>query len=443
MTGFVSCDPNSNTVFARRDFWSADKLSSAVDRSAAAARCWASRPIIERCAIVAQLGEALLSNKEMFALSIRQEMGKLFSEALDEVERAAKWCQFLAVHAPTWLAVQRNDTGDILRMARGVILAVTPWNYPVWQLFRPLAAALVAGNALLLKPATNVAQTSSLVESLCRDVLPDDLVQCLWVDELGTRAALAHPAVSMLVCTASEATGRQLGSHAGHHLKPAVLELGGNNAFIVLEDADIDSAAKAAALSRCLNAGQACTAAKRFIVHQAVSESFREQLIREMAKYRCGTNLAPLARADLCRRLVLQVNISLKYGAELLLGGSPLAGEGNDFPATVLSQVTKGMPAFDEELFGPVAAICVVQNDTEAIHVANAARQQLVASIWSRDKHRAAPLAATLRVGMICFNTRPCSRFELPFEGNLTSGFGSTMGREGLLAFTRPVALLG
>ncbi|GLR14942.1 succinate dehydrogenase [Chitinimonas prasina] len=436
---FVSCDPRTGEIFGERPHWSMGQLQDALALATAASRRWMHTDATQRSERLLALAEALERALPSLACSISREMGKGLLEAEDEVLRAAKWCRFMAQQAAVWLANEHNDTGQILRRPLGVVLAVTPWNYPVWQMLRPLAAALAAGNAVLIKPACNVAQTSALVETLCRDVLPAGLMQCLWVDELGTHAALASPTVAMLVCTGSENTGRQLGALAGHHLKPAVLELGGNNAFIVLDDADIDAAAGAAAESRCVNAGQACTAAKRFIVQQAVAAAFTSALVEAMASYRCGAALAPLARADLRHKLGLQVDASLANGARCLLGGQAASGRGYYYPATVLADTRPGMPAFDEELFGPVAAISVVESATVAVQLANAARQQLAASIWSADAPRAQYLAGQLKAGMVCFNRRPSSRFELPFSGSEASGYGSTLGRDGLLTFTRPV----
>ncbi|MFC4159036.1 aldehyde dehydrogenase family protein [Chitinimonas lacunae] len=442
MDGFVSRDPRSGAIFAERPCWQAAEADHALANADTAARRWAALPMVQRSKALYRLADALEMAQPTLAQSCRREMGKLASEAEDEIQRSAKWCRFLAERAPTWLADEHNLTGRIQRRPLGVVMAVTPWNYPVWQICRPLAAALAAGNSVVIKPANNVAQTSALMESICRDTLPAGLVQCLWLDELGTRRTLAQPGVAMLVCTGSEITGRQLGSLAGHHLKPAVLELGGNNAFVVLDDADIEAAALAAAESRCLNAGQACTAAKRFIVLRQVADRFIEALIAAMAHYRCGDTLAPLARADLRSRLALQVDRSLEAGARCLIGGQPAGGRGDFYPATVLQDVRPGMPAFDEELFGPVAAISIAADEDEALWLANAVRQHLAASIWSGDSERASKLAGQLRAGMICFNRRPGSRFELPFAGSGASGYGSTLGRDGLLAFTQPVGWL-
>lgn len=439
---FVSRDPRDGQVFAERPSWQRHDTRQALTAATQAAARWASSTLAQRAALLRALGEALLLASPALADSIQREMGKQYVEAEDEVLRAAKWCQFLAEQGPAWLAPEPGAHGQIWRRPLGVVLAVTPWNYPVWQIFRPLAAALLAGNAVLIKPAPNVAQTSALVEMICRELLPAGLMQCLWTDEVGTREALADPAVSMLVCTGSEITGRQLGALAAHHLKPAVLELGGNNAFIVLADADIEAAAEAAAQSRCLNAGQACTAAKRFIVVEAVANAFRHALRKALAHYQCGSTLAPLARADLRDKLARQVSLSVEQGARCLLGGQQAGGRGYYFPATLLEQVAPGMPAFDEELFGPVACLSVVADSAAAIALANASSQQLAASLWTRDTAQAAPLAAQLQAGMLCLNSRPTSRFALPFAGSQASGFGSTLGRDGLLAFTRPVAWL-
>lgn len=440
---FESCDPRSGKVWFQRDAWSGDSLHAALDCAAAAATQQATRRLDERCQQLLRLADAIDAARPDLALAVTREMGKLPHEADDEIVRSAKWCRFMASHGPAWLADEQNAAGRLRRMPLGVVLAVTPWNYPVWQLLRPLAAALMAGNAVLLKPANNVPQTSAQVETLCHAVLPAGLVQCLWTDAAGTCAALSDAATNMLVCTGSESTGRLLGALAAQHLKPAVLELGGNNAFVVLADADVDAAAKAAAQSRCLNAGQACTAAKRFIVDAAVANQFEAALIQALSAYRCGDTLAPLARADLRGRLADQVAQSLALGAKLRLGGEVSGEAGYDYPATLLTDVRPGMPAFDEELFGPVAALTVARDEADALRLANASRQRLTASVWSANPARAENFARQLGAGMVCFNCRPTSRFELPFAGSGASGYGSVLGRDGLLAFTRPVGWLG
>jgi len=440
---FTSCDPRTGEVFFQRDAWPDEALNEALARSRLAARRQALLDVPARGMALLRLADALDAAVPVLADMVHREMGKLRPEAEDEVVRSAKWCRFMASHAPAWLAEEHNAAGRVQRRPLGVVLAITPWNYPVWQLLRPLAAALAAGNAILLKPANNVPQTSALVESICREVLPADLVQVLWTDELGTHKAIAHPSTSLLVCTGSENTGRQLANIAAHHLKPAVLELGGNNALVVLDDADVEAAAQAAAHSRCLNAGQACTAAKRFIVMAPVARRFESALLAALSHYRCGDTLAPLARADLRSKLAGQVGQSLEQGARLLLGGQPAGGRGYYFPATVLTDVHPGMPAFDEELFGPVAVLTVAETEADALGLANASRQQLAASVWSGDRARAEAFARALQAGMVCFNSRPTSRFELPFAGHGASGYGSVLGREGLLTFTRPVSWLG
>lgn len=439
---FQSSDPSNGVLFATRAAWQSDELESALAHAAQAAAGWAQLRLPQRSHYLLALSQALQLAATPLADSLCREMGKLRGEAEDEILRAGKWCEFMATQASPWLADEYNATGSIKRQPLGVVLAVTPWNYPIWQIVRPLAAALMAGNALVVKPAPNVAQTSAHFAHLCRDILPADLVQCLWLDDAGTAQTLAHPLVSMLVCTGSESTGRRLGAIAAQHLKPAVLELGGNNAFIVLDDADPVAAAEAAAQSRCLNAGQACTAAKRFIVHAAIAHPFTQALQEAMRHYQCRHNLAPLARQDIRERLARQVRSSLDAGAHCLLGGTADEGAGYYYPATLLNAVQPGMPAFDEELFGPVAAISTAHDDAEALRLANGVRQHLAASIWTRERPRAEQLAKQLRVGMVCFNSRTSSRFELPFAGSGASGYGSTLGRDGLLTFTRPVGWL-
>ncbi|MBV1776210.1 aldehyde dehydrogenase family protein [Burkholderiaceae bacterium DAT-1] len=438
---FVSIDPVTGEQFAERASMTPSEWQSQLVSLERTAKQWRSVAIQVRLAGLLRLAALLRENKAALSDLCTREMGKLPTEADDEIERSANWCEFMAKRVPGWLADEVNPTGTIKRVPHGVVLAITPWNYPVWQIFRPLAAAVATGNVVALKPAPNVAVVSAAVEALVAEAFPMPVMRCLWVDTADVKDVIAHPDVHMVVLTGSEAAGRAVGAAAGAALKPCVLELGGNNPFILLEDADIEAAAQAAAESRCLNAGQACTAAKRFFVHERVHDAFKAALIRAFRTWQPGVNLAPLARSDIHVRLTQQVEQSIAMGASLIELGSRKT-QGLYFAPTLLTHVSPGMPVFDEECFGPVAALIPFADIDEAIALANQVPQRLAAAIWSRDEDRAQSIGLALGTGVVCVNRRPTSRFELPFAGAGTSGMGSTLGQDGCLAFTRPVGMM-
>ncbi|MDK2125681.1 aldehyde dehydrogenase family protein [Parachitinimonas caeni] len=441
-TAFRACDPYTGRLLQARAACSTQQLHHSLESARAAARQWAHADWAERAGSLRLLADALRKQAGALVAALMAEIGKLRFEAEEEVARAADWCEFVADQGEQWLADEWQGGARLIRRPWGIVLAVAPWNYPLWQLVRPLATALAAGNACLLKPPPAAPITSGLLEPLLQQCLPPGLAQLVWLDELGTISALA--ASDLFVFTGGETAGRQLAAQAGHYLKPCVLELGGNNAMVVLEDADIASAARLAAKSRCTNAGQRCTAIQRLIVVDTIASEFREALLAELGRYRCGerdaptTTLAPMATAGVKARLQRWLSAAQHNGAQTLLGGQAAGGEGYHFPATLLQVAGPGNPAFDEELFGPAATLTAAPDALSAISMAGQVRQGLVASVWGGDVEQVRRLLRGFRAGSLFINRIPSSRFELPFAGTGASGFGSTLGRDGLLAMTQP-----
>jgi succinate-semialdehyde dehydrogenase/glutarate-semialdehyde dehydrogenase len=324
----------------------------------------------------------------------------------------------------------------------GVVLAVMPWNFPFWQVFRCAVPALLAGNAVALKHASNVTGCALAIAAAFRAAgFPEDVFTALLVPARGVGEILAHPAVRGVSLTGSEAAGRQVAALAGASLRKTVLELGGSDPFIVLADADVEATARQAALARTVNSGQSCIAAKRFIVEEPLAASFEDALVRSMAALRVGdprdraTQVGPLARPDLLEDLEAQVRRTVAAGATLRLGGRRMTGPGCYFPPTVLTGVGPGMAAFDEETFGPVAPVTRARDAEHALELANRTRYGLGASVWTADPARGRALAARLEAGAVFVNETVRSDARLPFGGVKCSGYGRELGASGLREF--------
>jgi len=367
-------------------------------------------------------------------------MGKPITEARAEIEKCAWGCEYYAEHGPAMLADEPVKTeaheSFITYQPIGVILAVMPWNFPFWQFFRAAVPTLLAGNAVVLKHASNIPRCALAIENIFREAhWPQDLVRVILAGPDGASVALAHEKVCGVTLTGSNTAGAQVAALAGTVLKKCVMELGGSDPYLILEDAVLDHAAKLCAQSRCLNAGQTCIAAKRFIVIESVREKFEEKLLAELRQWTPGdplnpaTKLGPLARAEARTALQKQVDASVKAGAKLRLGGSPLPGPGNYYPPTLLTGVKPGMAAFDEETFGPVAAVVSARNEAEAVALANKHVYGLGAGVFTRDLARGRRIASTeLEAGFCVVNDFVKSDPRLPFGGVKQSGYGRELG---------------
>ena len=423
------------------------EMMAAVDQSYLTFLEWRKTSVSERTAALRRTAKLLDERQEELARLITLEMGKAIAEARGEIAKCAWLCRYYADNAENFLAPERVETEAVLSYLRfdpiGIVLAIMPWNFPFWQVFRFAAPALMAGNAGLLKHAANVSGCGRAIEGLFRDAgFPEGLFLFLPIGSERVAQLLQHPKVRAATLTGSEKAGRAVAREAGNLIKKTVLELGGSDAYLVLEDADLELAARVCAQSRLINAGQSCIGAKRFIVVEAVHDRFVELFREQLAAARLGdpldeeTQLGPLARPDLRDELHRQVQDSMALGAKCRLGGKIPAGKGAFYPPTLLTEVGPGMPAYHEELFGPVAAVIRANDEEHAIRLANDSSFGLGAAVFTKDKARGERIAAhELEAGSCFVNAFVRSDPRLPFGGVKNSGYGRELSRYGMLEF--------
>ncbi|HMO40722.1 MAG TPA: NAD-dependent succinate-semialdehyde dehydrogenase [Saprospiraceae bacterium] len=399
-----------------------------------------------RSAWIQEIGHQLRAKAHAYADLITLEMGKPLRQSLAEIEKCAWLCTYFAEHGAAFLQPKTMHTENRKSYVRydaiGAVLGIMPWNFPFWQAFRFAIPALLGGNAILLKPAPNVPQSSLAMDALFRAAIGRvGVFQTLFAATEDVAQIIEHPIVRGVALTGSDRAGASVAALAGAAIKKCVLELGGSDAFIVLEDADLEAAAHIGVQARMNNNGQTCIAAKRFIVHAQIAERFIDLLKIELAQLKIGdphdmaTDLSVLARPDLRDQLAAQVAESVEKGATVLLEGGPLPGGGNHFRPVMLTDLQPGMPAYDQELFGPVIALFIVQNEAEAIKIANNSVYGLGAAIWSNDVERAEAIAAQLEAGAVFINDFVKSDPRLPFGGVKRSGFGRELAEEGIKEF--------
>jgi succinate-semialdehyde dehydrogenase/glutarate-semialdehyde dehydrogenase len=388
----------------------------------------------------------LRERREALARTITLEMGKLRQEALAEVDKCALGCEYYAEHGPAFLAdeVIASDAGKsfVAWQPLGTVLAVMPWNFPLWQVFRFAAPALVAGNTGLLKHASNVPQCALAIEAVFRDAgFPDGVFRSLMITASQVDGVIRDARVHAVTLTGSEPAGRKVAAAAGECLKKSVLELGGSDAFVVLEDADLDWTVQQAVASRFLNGGQSCIAAKRFIVVDAIAGQFLPRFQAAVEALRHGdpmneaTTLAPLARPDLRDELHRQVSDSIAAGAVALTGCKPVEGSSNFYQPSILDEVRPGMRAYAEELFGPVAIVIRARDEVDAVRIANDSRFGLGGSVWTTDSARGERVARQLECGCAFVNGLVKSDPRLPFGGTKASGYGRELSLLGMREF--------
>jgi succinate-semialdehyde dehydrogenase/glutarate-semialdehyde dehydrogenase len=436
----------TNELVKRFENLSRDELESRLDRAAGAFLSWRHLRFDRRGEIMRAAASAFREQKERLAGIITLEVGKPITESRGEIEKCALVCEFYAETAEGFLSPRTVESDADSSLVRydpiGLVLAVMPWNYPFWQVFRFAAPALMAGNAALLKHAPSVPQCAIAIERLFLDAgLPEGVFTNLFISEAETGELIADGRVAAATLTGSTRAGSSVAGVAGAALKKTVLELGGSDPFIVLEDADLERAAQVGVRSRILNSGQTCISSKRFIVVQEVAEQFSSLLRDSLASVVVGdpalegTQVGPLAREDLRQNLHRQVQESVEQGAELVLGGEVPEGPGWFYPVTMLTDVRPGMPVFDEETFGPVAPVIEADDESDAIEIANNTVYGLGASIWTRDTKRAEAMARRIDAGCVFVNGLVISDPRLPFGGIKRSGYGRELAEEGIREF--------
>ena len=443
---FLSIDPLTGKLresFPELDAAGLDAVLGQVGRAAVG---WAETPVGVRCAALRRLAAGLRAEASRLATIAALEMGKPVRQGRAEIEKCAWVCEHYAEHAVPMLAPQRIETDAVRSYVRfeplGAVLAIMPWNFPFWQVFRFAAPALAAGNVVLLKHAPNVPRCALEIERMAALAgVVEGGFQTLFVSTQVAGELIAHPVVKAVTFTGSTRAGAEIAARAGRALKKSVLELGGSDPFLLRGDADVVQVARAAAQARTQNAGQSCIAAKRFVVVHELADAFVEALRRELEGLRVGdpqqedTDVGPLAREDLLHTLDAQVRRSIDGGAKLVTGGYRLPGSGFHYAPTLLDGVRPGMAVADEETFGPVAAVLRVKDDGEAVAVANQSVYGLGASVWSRNLDAAEALAARIESGSVFVNGMVKSDPRLPFGGVKQSGYGRELSVQGLHEF--------
>lgn len=447
--GALSVNPASGRTIEHFPYLSGPAVEQALNQAWQCFQDWRWTPVAERAAGLESLARGLEAHITPLAETITAEMGKPIAQAKAEVKKCAALCFWYAEHGPAMLADEEtsvaNGKAKIAWSPLGPILAVMPWNLPLWQVLRASVPILMAGNVVVLKPARNVTRCALNLQQLCAEVgLPVSLLSVLNISQTQVAEVIADRRIAAVTVTGSVAAGAAVAAQAGRALKKSVLELGGSDPFIVLADADLDAAVDAALLSRFLNTGQVCIAAKRLLVERSIVAAFTEKLVSRVKALKLGdprdpdSFLGPLARSDLRSALHQQVHSSLEQGARLLCGGRAMAGEGFFYAATVLADVVPGMAVFDEETFGPVAAITQVSDAEEAIGLANHSDYGLSAALWTRDLDRAQTLARRLETGAVFINGYSASDPKVPIGGVKNSGYGRELSYFGLREFCNP-----
>lgn len=444
---FPSINPATGVTVAEYPALTPLEIRAALARADKAWHSWRKTSFAERARLMRQAGVLLRERAAEYARLMAVEMGKPVAAGRGEAEKCATACDYYAEHAETFLADEAIATDASHSYVHyeplGAVLAIMPWNFPFWQVIRFAAPTLMAGNVGVLKHAANVPGCGQALEALFHDAgFPDGVFQNLLVEHAHVRSIIRHRAVHAVTLTGSTRAGRDVAKQAGAQLKKSVLELGGSDPYLVLEDADVERAVETCVTSRLINSGQSCIAAKRFVVVDAVRQEFTDRFVERMRRVTMGdpldeaNEIGPQARRDLRDQLHDQVTRSIAKGASLLLGGTIPPGPGAFYPPTVLANVGKGAPAYTEELFGPVAAIIPAKNERAAIRIANDSVFGLGAAVFTRDEARGERIARDeLRAGSCFVNALVKSDARLPFGGIKESGYGRELSWHGIREF--------
>lgn len=436
-------NPYNNKEVGQYKSHTTEEIEKILEHSDTAFKGWSKAPLSKRIMLLRKVGEILKENIEEYAMMITLEMGKPITESRSEIEKCAWVCNYYADNAVEFLAPKKIETDARESFVRydplGTVFAIMPWNFPFWQVFRFAAPTLTSGNTGLLKHASNVMGCALKIEEIFKKAgYPDGVFQNIIVHHDQTEKIISHDTVKAVTLTGSEGAGSSVAQIAGKHLKKTLLELGGSNAFIVLEDADIEQAVKTAVTARMLNSGQSCIAAKRFILVEVIYDEFISKFIEQVSQLKSGdpldenTQVGPLARKDLADQLNEQIKKSVSKGAKLLYGGH----QNNCYhEPTVLSEVTPGMPAFDEETFGPLAAMVKAKNTADAFRLSELSKYGLGTTVFTKDTTKAIEMADNVSDGAYFINELVKSDPRLPFGGTKISGYGRELSLEGMREF--------
>ncbi len=442
-----SINPATGELISEYEQMDDKALHTIASDAAIAQEKWRRNSFYERGLLLQRAAELLEENKQKYAELMAREMGKPLRQGISEVEKCAWVCNYYVENAEEFLEEEliKSDASKsfVTFNPLGTVLAIMPWNFPFWQLFRFAAPALMAGNAVILKHASNVTGCALAIEDLMHEAgFADNLFRTVIADNDQIQELIKHPDIAAVTLTGSTRAGKAVAKTAGSELKKTVLELGGSDPYLILEDANIKKAAEACVISRLINSGQSCIAAKRFVVVDDVYDEFLEVVVELMSEkevgdpFDSGTDVGPMAREDLRDGLHDQVKKSIAAGAECMLGGEIPNRKGFYYPPTILTGVSKGMPAYEEELFGPVASILKVKDAREAITVANDSQYGLGAAVFSEDLQRAEDIAAyELKAGCCFVNDFVKSDPRLPFGGVKKSGYGRELSHFGIQEF--------
>lgn len=441
-----SINPATQHIIKEYKELSPEQVNTAIEKVQQQWLKWKETSFEFRSNLMLKLAKVLRKNQQKHAEIISQEMGKPISESLGEVEKSAWVCEYYATEAENMLQDEllESDAENsfVSFEPLGIVLAVMPWNFPFWQVFRFAAPALMAGNVGLLKHASNVMGCGEVIEDCFIEAgFPENAFKNLVIGSAKVEAVIKHPLVKATTLTGSEYAGSKVAGASGTALKKSVLELGGSDPYIVLEDANLEEAAYWGVFSRLLNNGQSCIAAKRFILHEDIADQYLGLIQKEIKNWNIGNpmekncKLGPLARPDLLIDLEIQIKDAVDKGAEIIEGGKAISGAGNYFEPTIIKNLTPQMNIYHEETFGPVFSIYIVKNEEKAIKLANESKFGLGASLWTNDKQRGVRLARQVESGAVFVNGMTKSDPRLPFGGIKKSGFGRELSHYGIKEF--------